>query len=178
VRRPVILVIHGPNLNLLGTREPHIYGHVSLAEIDSGLRERGGQLGISVETFQSNHEGALIDRVQRARGEAAGLIVNAGGLTHTSVALRDAVTAAALPTVEVHLSNLHAREEFRHRSLLAPVCLGQIAGLGPIGYRLALEGLVDRISRDGPSPSRRRVSPVVPRPRSAAPSAKKGVPTR
>jgi 3-dehydroquinate dehydratase-2 len=160
VRRPVILVIHGPNLNLLGTREPHIYGHVSLAEIDSGLRERGGQLGISVETFQSNHEGALIDRVQRARGEAAGLI------------------AAALPTVEVHLSNLHAREEFRHRSLLAPVCLGQIAGLGPIGYRLALEGLVDRISRDGPSPSRRRVSPVVPRPRSAAPSAKKGVPTR
>ena len=138
---PVVVVLHGPNLNLLGSREPHIYGHTTLQEIDVGLRTRGRELGLLVQTFQSNQEGALIDRVQQARGQASGLIINAGGLTHTSVSLRDAIAAVALPTVEVHLSNLHAREEFRHRSLLAPICLGQIAGLGPVGYRLALETL-------------------------------------
>jgi 3-dehydroquinate dehydratase II len=138
---PVVLVLHGPNLNLLGSREPGIYGHTSLKEIDDGLWTRGQELGLLVETFQSNHEGALIDRLHQARGQAGGLIINAGGLTHTSVSLRDAVAAVALPSVEVHLSNLHAREEFRHHSFLTPVCLGMIAGLGPIGYRLALDAL-------------------------------------
>lgn len=139
--RPVIVAIHGPNLNLLGAREPHIYGRTTLGQIDDDLRTHGQELGVVVETFQSNHEGALIDRVQQANGNAAGLIVNAGGLTHTSVSLRDAVAAIKVPTIEVHLSNLYMREEFRHRSLLAPVCLGQIAGLGAIGYRLALDAL-------------------------------------
>lgn len=139
--RPVIVVIHGPNLNLLGSREPHIYGRTTLREIDDDLRTHGQNLGLAVETYQSNHEGSLIDRVQQVGGKAAGLIINAGGLTHTSVSLRDAVAAIKVPTVEVHLSNLYTREEFRHRSLLAPVCLGQIAGLGAIGYRLALDAL-------------------------------------
>jgi 3-dehydroquinate dehydratase-2 len=139
----VVVVIHGPNLNLLGTREPHIYGHTTLDEINESLCADGAKLGLVVETFQSNHEGAIIDRIQQAHGEAAGLIVNAGGLTHTSVSLRDAVAAIKIPTVEVHLSNLYAREEFRHHSMLAPVCLGQIAGLGAIGYRLALEALAE-----------------------------------
>ena len=108
--QPVILVIHGPNLNLLGTREPHIYGSTPLREIDEDLRAHGSELGITVETFQSNHEGLLIDRVQQAHGKAAGLIVNAGGLTHTSVSLRDAIAAIKVPTIEVHLSNLYTRE--------------------------------------------------------------------
>lgn len=143
--QPVILVIHGPNLNLLGTREPHIYGQTTLRQIDDDLRTRGQMLGLAVETFQSNHEGALIDCVQQAHGKAAGLVVNAGGLTHTSVSLRDAVAAVKLPAIEVHLSNLYTREEFRHHSFLAPVCLGQIAGLGAIGYRLALEALAELV---------------------------------
>ena len=144
---PVIVVIHGPNLNLLGTREPDVYGSTTLAEIDEDLRRHGAELGLSVETFQSNHEGQLIDRVQHCRGRAAGLIINAGGFTHTSVALRDAVAAVQVPAVEVHLSNLYRREEFRHHSFLAAVCLGQIAGLGAIGYRLALDALA-RLVRD------------------------------
>jgi len=138
---PVVVVVHGPNLNLLGTREPHIYGKTTLAEIDRGLVARGAELGLAVEAFQSNHEGELIDHIQRAHGRAAGLIINAGGLTHTSVALRDAVAAVKVPAIEVHLSNLYTREEFRHHSFLAPVCRGQIAGLGAIGYLLALEAL-------------------------------------
>jgi 3-dehydroquinate dehydratase-2 len=177
---PVVVVLHGPNLNLLGSREPHIYGHTTLREIDDGLRTRGRELGLLVQTFQSNQEGALIDRVQQARGKASGLIINAGGLTHTSVSLRDAIAAVALPTVEVHLSNLHAREEFRHRSLLAPVCLGQIAGLGPVGYRLALDALAHFLA---PGPFARQapshdveLSPA--KPRSAVASPKKGAPTR
>lgn len=144
--RPIILVIHGPNLNLLGTREPHIYGRTTLSEIDDDLRARGQALGLVVETFQSNHEGFLIDRVQQAHGKVAGLVVNAGGLTHTSVSLRDAIAAVKIPTVEVHLSNLYTREDFRHHSFLAPICVGQIAGLGAIGYRLALEALADMLS--------------------------------
>jgi len=147
----VVVVVNGPNLNLLGTREPHIYGPTTLREIDRDLQTRGAELGITVETFQSNHEGALVDCVQKAQGRAMGLIVNAGGLTHTSVSLRDAIAAVKLPTVEVHLSNLYTREEFRHRSLLAPVCKGQIAGLGAIGYRLALEALA-RLSLE-PAPA-------------------------
>jgi 3-dehydroquinate dehydratase-2 len=149
----VILVIHGPNLNLLGTREPHIYGFTTLREIDEDLTTRGAELGVTVQTFQSNHEGLLIDRVQQAHGKAAGLIVNAGGLTHTSVSLRDAIAAIQVPTVEVHLSNLYAREEFRHHSYLAPVCLGQIAGLGAIGYRLALDALATLVQSKRPVPS-------------------------
>ena len=174
-RQPVILVLHGPNLNLLGTREPHIYGRTTLREIDAALRRRGTELGLAVETFQSNHEGALVDRIQLARGTAAGMIVNAGGLTHTSVSLRDAIAASTTPTVEVHLSNLYAREEFRHRSLLAGVCTGQIAGLGAIGYGLALEALA-RLLQNGRAVATRQVAP----PRSppiksrAATSFKKG----
>jgi 3-dehydroquinate dehydratase-2 len=137
--RPTVVVIHGPNLNLLGTREPHIYGHTTLADIDQDLRRAGEDLGVAVECFQSNSEGALIDRVHEARQQAQALIINAGGYTHTSVALRDALAAVGLPVIEVHLTNLAAREEFRHRSLLAPVCIGQITGLGGLGYRLALE---------------------------------------
>ena len=140
--RPTVVVLNGPNLNLLGTREPQIYGRTTLSEIDDELRAVGEALGVTVETFQSNHEGALVDRIQAARGQAAALIINAGGYTHTSVALRDALAAVGLPVIEVHLSQLAAREEFRHRSLLAPVCVGQITGLGGFGYRLALEAAV------------------------------------
>jgi 3-dehydroquinate dehydratase-2 len=150
-RSPVIVVVHGPNLNLLGTREPQIYGRTTLREIDRELETRGAELGLVVETFQSNHEGALVDCIQKAQGRASGLIVNAGGLTHTSVSLRDAIAAVKLPAVEVHLSNLYTREEFRHRSLLAPVCTGQIAGLGAIGYRLALEALARLLPEHRPA---------------------------
>jgi 3-dehydroquinate dehydratase-2 len=140
--RATILILHGPNLNLLGTREPHIYGHTTLEDIDEDLLRYGHELGVMVETFQSNGEGALIDRIHQARQRAQALIVNAGGYTHTSVALRDALAGVGLPVIEVHLTNLAAREEFRHRSLLAPVCVGQITGLGAFGYRLALEAAV------------------------------------
>ena len=142
---PLVLVLHGPNLNLLGTREPEIYGHTTLADIDAGLAERAAELGAQIETFQSNHEGALIDRIQAARGQAVAIVINPGGYTHTSVALRDALAAVTLPVIEVHLSNVAAREEFRHRSLIAPIALGQIAGLGAIGYRLALEAALHHV---------------------------------
>jgi 3-dehydroquinate dehydratase-2 len=172
--RPVIVVLHGPNLNLLGSREPKVYGHTTLQEIDRTLVARGCELGLDVQTFQSNHEGALIDRIQQARGQARGLVINAGGLTHTSVSLRDAIAAVALPTIEVHLSNLYAREDFRHHSFLAPVCLGQIAGLGPMSYRLALEALATLIQSGASAPSPSNSA----KPRSAAASPKKGVSPR
>jgi 3-dehydroquinate dehydratase-2 len=145
-----------------------------LQEIDQSLVARGQELGVEVETFQSNHEGALIDRIHQARGQARGVIINAGGLTHTSVSLRDAIAAVALPTIEVHISNLYAREEFRHHSFLAPVCLGQISGLGPMSYRLALDALAALIQAGAslPSPSNSA------KPRSAAASPKKGVSPR
>jgi 3-dehydroquinate dehydratase II len=146
-RPPRVLVLHGPNLNLLGTREPAIYGRTTLADIDAGLAARAGELGLAVDCFQSNHEGALIDRVQGARAQAAAIIINPGGYTHTSVALRDALAAVGLPVIEVHLSNVAAREEFRHRSLIAPIAVGQIAGLGAIGYRLALEAAAELIQQ-------------------------------
>lgn len=142
-----ILVIHGPNLNLLGTREPEVYGRETLADIDGGLVALGLELGAEVATFQSNHEGALIDRIHQARTEGvAGILINPGGFTHTSVALRDALTAVAIPTVEVHLSNVHAREEFRRHSYISGVVLGQICGLGAQGYQLALRGLLGRLN--------------------------------
>ena len=148
---PTVLVLHGPNLNLLGTREPQIYGRTTLADIDAGLRKQGKGLGVAVECFQSNHEGELIDRIQAARaaeyGDPAGaIIINPGGYTHTSVALRDALAAVGLPVIEVHLSNVAAREEFRHRSLIAPIAVGSIVGLGAIGYQLALEAAVSLLS--------------------------------
>jgi 3-dehydroquinate dehydratase-2 len=141
-----ILVLHGPNLNLLGEREPEVYGHTTLAEIDARLRELAAKRGATVESFQSNHEGQLIDRIQAARRTHRAIIINPGGLTHTSVALRDALVASELPVVEVHLSNIHAREEFRQRSLVAGIAVGQISGLGAKGYELALDALLDRLA--------------------------------
>ncbi len=140
-----ILVLHGPNLNLLGEREPEVYGRTTLAEIDTRLREIAAENGVSLESFQSNHEGALVDRIQAARGAYQGIVINPGGFTHTSVALRDALVASGLPIVEVHLSNIHAREPFRRTSLVSDIVLGQITGLGPIGYELALLALLDRL---------------------------------
>jgi 3-dehydroquinate dehydratase-2 len=142
-----ILVLHGPNLNLLGSREPEVYGKTTLAEIDAGLVALGRQRGAEVRCFQSNHEGALIDRIHEARGWANGLIVNAGGLTHTSVSLRDAIAGVALPTVEVHLSNVFAREGFRQRSRISGVCVAVVSGFGADSYRLGLEGLLARLAR-------------------------------
>lgn len=137
-----ILVINGPNLNLLGTREPDVYGAETLTQIMDRLGQDASGMGLTLETFQSNHEGALIDRIHLAASEGcAGLIINPGGYTHTSIALRDAISGVALPTIEVHLSNIHAREGFRHHSYLAPVAVGQICGLGSIGYSLALQAL-------------------------------------
>jgi 3-dehydroquinate dehydratase-2 len=137
-----VLVLHGPNLNTLGAREPHIYGRLTLDEINQRLQWRAVELSAEALCFQSNHEGALIDFLQAQAANASGLIVNAGGLTHTSVSLRDAVSASGLPAIEVHLSNIHAREPFRHTSLIAEVCRGQITGLGWRGYLYALEALL------------------------------------
>lgn len=135
-----ILVLHGPNLNLLGLREPEVYGHTTLAEIDTDLSRIASEAGVLLRTMQSNHEGGLIDRIHAARVDGTRFIlINPGGLTHTSVALRDALTGVAIPFIEVHLSNVHRRENFRHHSFLSGVAVGVIAGLGPQGYRLALD---------------------------------------
>ena len=136
-----VLVLHGPNLNLLGTREPGIYGTFSLAEIDRRLQAEGQRLGLAVRCQQSNHEGALIDALHDARDWAAGVLINPGGYTHTSVALRDAIAAIGLPVVEIHLSNTEAREPFRHKSLVAAVCVGTVRGFGWRSYLLGLQGL-------------------------------------
>jgi 3-dehydroquinate dehydratase II len=141
-----ILVLHGPNLNLLGQREPGIYGATTLAEINEQLTARATARGVELCIVQSNHEGALIDAIHEALGHEDGILINPAGYTHTSVALRDAIAATGLPAVEVHLSNVHAREPFRHTSLTAPVCMGQISGFGWRGYLLGLDGLIDYLS--------------------------------
>lgn len=143
VPRHRVVVLHGPNLNLLGTREPHIYGHATLDDINAELVALGEEAGVEVVPFQSNHEGVLIDLVQQARQTASAIVINAGGYTHTSVALRDALAASELPVVEVHLSNLAKREDFRHRSLLGAVVVGQIAGFGALGYRLGVQAAIE-----------------------------------
>ena len=136
-----VLVVHGPNLNLLGVREPSVYGDKTLEDINNEITEEAGKLGLTVRIVQSNHEGALVDAIQAAHGWADALIINPAGYTHTSVVLRDTIQAVRLPTVEVHLSNIAAREEFRHRSVLAPACVGQISGFRWLSYILALHAV-------------------------------------
>ena len=145
VRR--VLVLHGPNLNLLGLREPGLYGQVTLAAINAALTEQAAGLGVELQCIQSNHEGALVDAIHQARGVQDGILINAAAYTHTSIALRDALLAVALPFVEVHLSNVHAREPFRHHSTLADKALGVICGFGADSYRLGLQGLVAALER-------------------------------
>ncbi len=137
-----VLLLNGPNLNLLGLREPGLYGAQTLAAIEADLTRQAEALGVDLACFQSNHEGALVDRIHAARGEVDGILINAGAYTHTSIALRDALLGVAIPYVELHLSNVHARETFRHHSVLADKALGVICGFGPGSYVLALQGLV------------------------------------
>jgi 3-dehydroquinate dehydratase-2 len=138
-----ILILHGPNLNLLGTREPEIYGSMTLDDINSKLIELGNEMGAEIKCLQSNHEGALIDALHDARTWANGVVFNPGGYTHTSIALRDAISAIQIPVVEVHLSNVYAREEFRHVSMISAVCKGKVLGFGWKSYILGLKGLIE-----------------------------------
>lgn len=143
-----VLLLNGPNLNLLGLREPGLYGADTLEAIEARLGEQAAGLGVELECFQSNHEGALVDRIHAARGNVDGILINAGAFTHTSIALRDALLGVAIPFVELHLSNVHAREPFRHHSYLADKALGVICGFGPASYDLALQGLVARLRQE------------------------------
>jgi 3-dehydroquinate dehydratase II len=142
-----ILVLHGPNLNLLGTREPGVYGTTTLEGINEQLAALAAELSVELRTLQSNHEGGLVDAIQGALGDCDGILINPAAYTHTSVALRDAIAATALPAVEVHLSNIHAREAFRTHSYIAPVAVGQISGFGPESYLLGLRALVSRLGK-------------------------------
>ena len=140
-----ILLLNGPNLNLLGKREPKVYGKATLADVEGKVRDRAKKLGVEVDFRQTNLEGELVTWIQQAKGEFDVIVLNAAAYTHTSVALRDAIAAAGVPTIEIHLSNIHAREEFRHKSLIAPVCCGQITGFGANSYVLALEASINVI---------------------------------
>ena len=151
-----LFVLNGPNLNLLGSREPEIYGHTTLADIDAATRARAGQVGLSVEFRQSNHEGVLVDWIQEARTAAAGVILNAGAYTHTSVALHDALKAVDVPVIEVHISNPHRREPFRHTSYVSSVATGVICGVGAQGYALAVEALATLISAKTTAPASKK----------------------
>ena len=145
-RKP-ILVVHGPNLNMLGTREPDVYGTATLADIDASLAKLARELGAEIETFQSNGEGELVTRIQQAAKNNSGILINPGAYTHTSVAIRDAIAAVGIPTVECHLSNIHKREEFRHKSLVVDVAVGQVMGFGSDSYLLGLRALVSLLDR-------------------------------
>ncbi|MFN9644100.1 MAG: type II 3-dehydroquinate dehydratase [Cyanobacteriota bacterium] len=144
-----VLLLNGPNLNLLGLREPGLYGSATLAGIEADLGRQAEALGVTLDCYQSNHEGALVDRIHGARGQADGILINAGAFTHTSIALRDALLAVAIPFVELHLSNVHGREPFRHHSFLADKALGVICGFGATSYSLALRGLVAHLGSQG-----------------------------
>lgn len=142
-----IAVINGPNLNFLGIRQPEVYGELTLEQINAFLQEKAQEIeDVSLDFFQSNHEGDLIDFIQSCYEKYQGIIINAGAYTHTSIAIRDAIASVSIPTIEVHLSNIHAREEFRHTSMIAPVCVGQICGFGEISYFLALEALIKKLT--------------------------------
>jgi 3-dehydroquinate dehydratase-2 len=157
--KPKILVLHGPNLNLLGTRDPAVYGTTTLAEIDAELEKRAKKQGVKIRALQSNLEGELVTAIQDAKGWAAAIVINPGGYTHTSVAIRDAIEAVGLPTVEVHLSNIHAREPFRHGSITAAKCIGQICGFGAQSYYLGLDAALAHVegsARDGTKDKGRR----------------------
>ncbi len=145
-QNPLILVVHGPNLNMLGTREPEHYGSRSLQAIDASLHAKASELGLQVSTFQSNHEGEIVESIQKAVGRVRGLIINPAAFTHTSVAIRDAVLILDVPTIEVHLSNIYKRESFRQRSFIADIATAQISGLGASGYLYALEALAQLIA--------------------------------
>ena len=138
-----ILLINCANLNMLGSREPEKYGSTTLKDIESGVIQRGNELGVQVDVWQSNHEGEIVDKIQSAKGVYDGILINAGGYTHTSVVIRDAIASVQIPTVEIHMTNIHAREEFRHTSLLSGVCIAQVVGFKELSYTLALEGLVN-----------------------------------
>lgn len=141
-----ILLINGANLNMLGIREPEKYGSTTLQDIEQAVINRGKELGAEVDVFQDNHEGNIVEKIQNARTQYDGILLNAGGYTHTSVVIRDAIASANIPTVEIHMTNIHAREEFRHTSLISGVCIGQVAGFKELSYTLALEGLVNYLN--------------------------------
>ena len=138
-----ILVINGVNMNMLGVREPDKYGTITLKELEKNLYSYSFELGVDIETFQSNHEGEIVEKIQSAYGNVDGIVINPAAYTHTSVAIRDAIAAVNIPTVEIHMTNIHAREDFRHNSLIAPVCIAQISGFGAQSYKLGLKGLVE-----------------------------------